>query len=99
MTLNPAQFMTQDLLGLKSSPELEDKIEEKLGNSKTCPHGYPIPDKEGLIVQDNTVKLSELKANEKGVIISVFEENSEMLQYLGSLGLYPQVEVEKSGVI
>lgn len=76
------------------SPEMEEKIEEKLGNPKTCPHGYPIPDKDGLIVQDNTVKLSELKANEKGVIMSVFEENSEMLQYLGSLGLYPEIEVE-----
>lgn len=80
------------------SHEMEEKIEEKLGNPKTCPHGYPIPDKEGLIVQDNTVKLSELKANEKGVIISVFEENSEMLQYLGSLGLYPQVEVEVKSI-
>ena len=80
------------------SPEMEEKIEEKLGNPKTCPHGYPIPDKEGLIVQDNTVKLSELKANEKGVIISVFEENSEMLQYLGSLGLYPQVEIEVKSI-
>ncbi len=80
------------------SPEMEEKIEEKLGNPKTCPHGYPIPDKNGLIVQDNTVKLSELKANEKGVIISVFEENSEMLQYLGSLGLYPETEVEVKSV-
>jgi DtxR family transcriptional regulator, Mn-dependent transcriptional regulator len=80
------------------SPEMEEKIEEKLGNPKTCPHGYPIPDKDGLIVQDNTVKLSELKANEKGVIISVFEENSEMLQYLGSLGLYPQVDIEVKSI-
>ncbi len=76
------------------SPEMEEKIEEKLGNPRTCPHGYPIPNKEGIIVQNNAVKLSELKANEKGVIISVFEENPAMLQYLGSLGLYPQVEVE-----
>jgi len=80
------------------SPEMEDKIEEKLGNPRTCPHGYPIPDKEGFIVQDNTVKLSELKANEKGVIISVFEENPEMLQYLGSLGLYPEIELEVKSV-
>jgi len=80
------------------SSEMEEKIEEKLGNPRTCPHGYPIPDKEGLIVQDNTIKLSELKANEKGVIISVFEENSEMLQYLGSLGLYPEIEVKVKSV-
>ena len=80
------------------SSEMEEKIEEKLGNPRTCPHGYPIPDKDGFIVQDNTVKLSELKANEKGVIISVFEENSEMLQYLGSLGLYPEIEVKVKSV-
>ncbi len=80
------------------SPEMEEKIEEKLGNPRTCPHGYPIPDKNGFIAHDNTVKLSELKANEKGVIISVFEENSEMLQYLGSLGLYPEIEVEIKSV-
>ena len=80
------------------SSEMEEKIEEKLGNPRTCPHGYPIPDKEGLIAQDNTVKLSELKTNEKGVIISVFEENSEMLQYLGNLGLYPEIEVKVKSV-
>lgn len=80
------------------STEMEEKIEEKLGNPKTCPHGYPIPDKEGQVAYGNAVKLSELKANEKGAIISVFEEDAEMLQYLGSLGLYPEVKVEVKSV-
>ncbi|SNQ59492.1 metal-dependent transcriptional regulator [Candidatus Methanoperedens nitratireducens] len=76
------------------SSEMEEKIEKRLGNPKTCPHGYPIPDKEGLVARDNAVKLSELKAGEKGVIVSVFEENPGMLQYIGSLGLYPEVNIE-----
>ncbi len=76
------------------SSEMEEKIEKRLGNPKTCPHGYPIPDKEGMVARDNTVKLSELKAGEKGVIVSVFEENAGMLQYVGSLGLYPEVKIE-----
>ncbi len=80
------------------SPEVEERIEKKLGNPKTCPHGYPIPDKKGEVAYGSTVKLSELKANEKGVIISVFEENAEMLQYLGSLGLYPEVKVEVKSI-
>jgi len=80
------------------SSEMEEKIEKKLGNPKTCPHGYPIPDREGQVARDKTVKLSELKASEKGVIVSVFEENPEMLQYVGSLGLYPEVEVEVKSV-
>lgn len=80
------------------SSEMEEKIEKKLGNPRTCPHGYPIPDREGQVTRDKAVKLSELKASEKGVIVSVFEENPEMLQYVGSLGLYPEVEVEVKSV-
>lgn len=80
------------------SPEMEEKIEEKLGNPKTCPHGYPIPDEKGMVAHNNTVKLSELTAGEMGAIVSVFEENPEMLQYLGSLGIYPEVEVEVKSV-
>ncbi len=80
------------------SSEIEEKIEEKLSNPKTCPHGYPIPDKKGQVAHNNAVKLSELGVGERGIIISVFEENPEMLQYLGSLGLYPDVEVVIKGV-
>lgn len=43
------------------SNDVENKIEEKLGNPRICPHGYPIPDKEGNATQ-NTLKLSELKS-------------------------------------
>lgn len=80
------------------SHEMEEKIAEKLGNPKTCPHGYPIPDSQGLVEKDDTVQLSELTANEKGVIISVFEEDPEMLQYLGNLGLYPGMDFEVKSV-
>lgn len=80
------------------SSEMEEKIEKKLGNPKTCPHGYPIPDRKGQIAMGKAVKLSELKAGDKGVIVSVFEENQEMLQYVGSLGLYPEVEVKVKSV-
>ncbi len=75
------------------SHEMEEKIAKKLGDPKTCPHGYPIPDKTGIVSHDSTVKLSELTTGEKGAIVSVFEEDPEMLQYLGSLGLYPEVEL------
>lgn len=80
------------------SHEMEEKIAKKLGNPKTCPHGYPIPDERGIVAHNNTVKLSELKAGDMGTIVSVFEENPEMLQYLGSLGIYPEVEVEVKSV-
>jgi DtxR family Mn-dependent transcriptional regulator len=73
------------------SPEMEDRIAESLGNPKTCPHGHPIPDKDGVLVKEKVRPLSELKASGKGVIVNVFEEDPNMLKYLASLGLIPGV--------
>ncbi|MGB8216831.1 MAG: metal-dependent transcriptional regulator [Candidatus Methanoperedens sp.] len=76
------------------SPEMEDRIAESLGNPRTCPHGHPIPDKDGVFVKETVRPLSELKASDTGIIVSVFEEDPKMLQYLASLGLIPDVCVE-----
>lgn len=75
------------------SPEMEDRIAESLGNPKTCPHGHPIPDKDGVFVKETGKPLSELKSNDTGIIVSVFEEDPKMLQYLATLGLIPDVRV------
>ncbi len=73
------------------SPEMEERIAASLGNPKTCPHGHPIPDKDGTFVKEKVRSLSELKAKDKGIIVCVFEEDPKMLQYLASLGLIPEV--------
>lgn len=73
------------------SPEMEDRIAQSLGNPRTCPHGHPIPDKNGVLIKENVKPLSELKAAQKATIVSVFEEDPKMLQYLASLGLIPGV--------
>lgn len=74
--------------------KMEERIAESLGNPKTCPHGHPIPDKEGVLLKENVRSLSELKCSDNGVIVSVFEEDPKMLQYLASLGLIPGVCVK-----
>lgn len=76
------------------SPEMEDRIAESLGNPKTCPHGHPIPDKDGKLAKEKVKPLCDLKAHEKGIIVSVFEEDPKMLKYLASLGLIPDVCVK-----
>jgi len=68
---------------------MEDRIAQSLGNPKTCPHGHPIPDKDGLFVKERVRPLSELKAAEKAIIVNVFEEDPKMLQYLSSLDYFP----------
>ena len=73
------------------SPEMEDRIAKSLGNPKTCPHGHPIPDKDGILVKEKVRPLSELKASGRGIIVNVFEEDPNMLKYLASLGLIPGV--------
>jgi len=75
------------------SPQVEERIAKILENPKTCPHGHPIPDKNGAITEEKVMLLSELKAYEEGIIVSVFEEDSKMLQYFSSLGLIPGTTV------
>ena len=75
------------------SPEMEERIEKSLGNPRTCPHGHPIPDKDGVLINEKVRPLSDLKAKGKGIITSVFEEDPRMLKYLASLGLIPGVSV------
>lgn len=75
------------------SPEVEDGLDRLLNNPKSCPHGYPIPDKSGVIVALPTRPLADLGPTEKAIIAHVSEEDPEMLKYLATLGLMPDVEV------
>jgi DtxR family Mn-dependent transcriptional regulator len=78
------------------SPEVEERLAEMLGNPETCPHGYPIPDEKGNIKESakEMRPLCDFAANEKGCIARVEEEQPEFLQYLASLGLLPNVDIE-----
>jgi len=71
------------------SPEMEDRIAQSLGNPKTCPHGHPIPDKDGLFVKEIVRPLSELKAAEKAIIVSVFEEDPKCSSTLPPWDYFP----------
>lgn len=76
------------------SPEVEEKLAEVLGNPATCPHGHPIPDEKGRIEKHSGKQLCDCAIDERGRIDRVEEEEPQMLQYLASLGLLPDVEVE-----
>ncbi|MBI4743519.1 MAG: metal-dependent transcriptional regulator [Actinobacteria bacterium] len=75
------------------SSQVEDRFEKILDSPKTCPHGYPIPSKDGKIAKENVKPLSDLPVGKRGLIVKVFEEDPKMLQYLSTLGLIPEVEV------
>jgi len=104
------RFLT-DILGVKwdrvhneacrlehaTSPETERKLASLLGNIDTCPHGYPIPDKNGNIKEQQAVPLSEFEPGQSVRIETVAEETPHLLRDIDKLGLKPKtvVTVEK----
>lgn len=67
------------------SPETSKALEKVLGYPKTCPHGNPIPTKNGRIIEEKTEPLSELDAKMSGVIVKIIEEETEVLKQLAKV--------------
>jgi DtxR family Mn-dependent transcriptional regulator len=104
------RFLT-DILGVKwdrvhgeacrlehaTSPETEQKLASLLGDIDTCPHGYPIPDKNGNIREREIMPLSEFEPGQSACIMTVAEETPQLLRDIDKLGLKPKavVTVEK----
>lgn len=76
------------------SEEFEDRVAEFLGDPKADPHGAPIPAKDGSMQAREAVALTSVKPGQRARIVQVSDYDPEMLRYLGSIGLYPRVEIE-----
>ena len=70
-----------------------NRMEEKAGYPRRCPHGEPIPDREGRmpVIQDRP--LLEANTGERVSISRVRTRDPEKLQYLERLGLLPSVTI------
>src|SRR4030042_2682855 len=104
------RFLT-DILGLRwdkvhdeacrhehaSSPETEKRLATLRGDADTCPHGNPIPDKNGNISDQNVRPLSEFEAGQNVIISSVVKEEGQLLRKIAKWGLKPKsvVKIEK----
>jgi DtxR family transcriptional regulator, Mn-dependent transcriptional regulator len=99
------RFLTDILgLGLHSSheeacrlehiltPEAEERLAVLLGHPVLCPHGNPVPGS-GSPESPTSLPLSELAPLTRCTIVQILQEDSEMLRYLATLGLMPQVEL------
>ncbi len=83
-----------ELLEHALSEELEAKIDEELGFPTHDPHGDPIPDRELRLVHGESRSLLDLEPGARGSIARVPDGDSELLRYLGELGLVPDASVE-----
>jgi DtxR family Mn-dependent transcriptional regulator len=96
------RFLT-DILGVKwdrvhreacrlehaTSPETEEKLASLLGSIDTCPHGYPIPDKNGNVKEQEAIPLSEFEAGQRVCILTIADEEPQLLRKIDKLGLKP----------
>jgi len=77
--------MTEDVI---------NPLEEVLGNPKTCPHGNPIPTKNGKISEEESHPLIEMKEGTKSFILKVVNEEPNLLRYLQKIDVVPGKRVE-----
>lgn len=64
------------------SEKLINKLDDFLGNPTEDPHGDPIPDAQGRIINTEKQLLSELFENQNGICVGVKDTSSEFLKYL-----------------
>lgn len=79
--------------------KLTERLDEFLGFPKFDPHGDPIPDKDGNIIQHKDITLSDLSKGEKAVIVGVKEHSKSYLNYLEQLQLVLGAEVEVKDIV
>jgi len=81
-----------------TSPLVEERLAQLLGEPETCPHGHPMPTAEGEMAVEAGRPLAELTAGQRAIVLRVPEEDVALLRYLATLGLEPQATVQVQAV-
>jgi DtxR family Mn-dependent transcriptional regulator len=81
-----------------SSNHLDDELVErmwmKLGKPDRCPHGDPIPSRDGKMIFPSARRLCEVKDGASGTVGRIASHDSDLLGYLDSLNVRPGVALE-----
>lgn len=73
--------------------EVEDRLFVALDRPATCPHGFPIPERDVSEIPDMP-PLYALGPGERAVVAVPGSTEPEVVEFLGTLGLRPGVSVE-----
>ena len=84
-------------LGAGLNDEVAERMAEMAGNPDRCPHGEPIPNKNGDLPEINDTCIINLSVGKKGVVSRVRTHDPEKLQYFASLQVVPQQPFEILG--
>jgi len=77
-----------------TSPLVEERLAQLLGELETCPHGHPMPTAEGKMVVETGRPLADLTAGQRAIVLRVPEGDDALLRYLATLGLKPQAVIQ-----
>ncbi|MFN8414481.1 MAG: metal-dependent transcriptional regulator [Anaerolineales bacterium] len=69
--------------------ELEDRMDELAGHPTRCPHGEPIPSKDGVMPKVKDEPLVNVPSGSDCIVSRVRTHNMEKLHYIAELGLVP----------
>lgn len=69
--------------------EVVDRFDAVLGFPATCPHGHPIPRKDGTVIERPVRSLARLDVETEAEIVRIDEDDPRVLRYLGSCCLMP----------
>ncbi len=69
--------------------EIEDRMDELAGRPTRCPHGEPIPSKDGIMPKVKDEPLVNVPSGSDCVISRVRTHDMERLHYIAELGLVP----------
>ena len=75
------------------SETFEDRIAHVLGDPEFDPHGHPIPRRDGTLPKRSDSGLLLMEPGTVAVVSRVSDQDSEMLQYLSSIGVKPGVQI------
>lgn len=76
-----------DALGNTVSDALVERMAEMAGNPRRCPHGEPIPTRDGVMPRVVDYPLTDVQEGVEWVVSRVNSHDSEVLRYLDTLGL------------
>ena len=71
------------------SEDMEARMDEFLGYPTADPHGAPIPDKNGVVVQTQYIPMTDLQDGQSCIVAEVSDTDPALLRHLGSFNLYP----------